>query len=42
MENFAVYQARFEDAGTALAAKSGERVVTQESNAAPAQTMPSQ
>ena len=37
MENFAVYQARFEDAGTALAAKSGERVVTQESNAAPAQ-----
>ncbi|UFX41874.1 lytic transglycosylase domain-containing protein [Bradyrhizobium sp. 41S5] len=37
MENFAVYQARFEDAGTALAAKSGERVVTQESDAAPAQ-----
>ncbi|UGY03302.1 lytic transglycosylase domain-containing protein [Bradyrhizobium quebecense] len=37
MENFAVYQARFDDAGTALAAKSGERVVTQESNAAPAQ-----
>ncbi|WP_050402483.1 lytic transglycosylase domain-containing protein [Bradyrhizobium embrapense] len=36
MENFAVYQARFEDAGTALAAKNGERVVTQESNAAPA------
>ncbi|MGY4312728.1 lytic transglycosylase domain-containing protein [Bradyrhizobium sp. JR3.5] len=42
MENFAVYQARFEDTGTAMAAKSGERVVTQESNAAPAQTMPSQ
>ncbi|AUC97232.1 lytic transglycosylase [Bradyrhizobium sp. SK17] len=37
MENFAVYQARFEDAGTALAAKSSDRVVTQESNAAPAQ-----
>ncbi|MBR0895005.1 lytic transglycosylase domain-containing protein [Bradyrhizobium tropiciagri] len=36
MENFAVYQARFEDAGAALA-KNGERVVTQESNAAPAQ-----
>ncbi|QOZ34264.1 lytic transglycosylase domain-containing protein [Bradyrhizobium sp. CCBAU 53421] len=36
MENFAVYQARFEDAGTAIAG-SGERVVTQESNAAPAQ-----
>ncbi|MHC2438112.1 lytic transglycosylase domain-containing protein [Bradyrhizobium sp. USDA 4451] len=35
MENFAVYQARFEDAGTAMA-KNGERVVTQESNAAPA------
>ncbi|MGY3445382.1 MULTISPECIES: lytic transglycosylase domain-containing protein [unclassified Bradyrhizobium] len=35
MENFAVYQARFEDAGTAIA-KNGERVVTQESNAAPA------
>ncbi|MHC2334450.1 lytic transglycosylase domain-containing protein [Bradyrhizobium sp. USDA 4454] len=34
MENFAVYRARFEDAGTALA-KNGERVVTQESNAAP-------
>ncbi|WP_375782841.1 transglycosylase SLT domain-containing protein [Bradyrhizobium sp. Pha-3] len=42
MENFAVYQARFEDAGTALAAKNGERVVTQESNAAPAERMPSQ
>lgn len=37
MENFAVYQARFEDTGTALAAKSSDRVVTQESNAAPAQ-----
>ncbi|WP_298267967.1 lytic transglycosylase domain-containing protein [uncultured Bradyrhizobium sp.] len=37
MENLAVYQARFEDAGTALAAKSSDRVVTQESNAAPAQ-----
>lgn len=43
MENFAVYQARFEDAGTAVAATSGERVVTQESNAAPAgATIPSQ
>ncbi|MGY3490186.1 soluble lytic murein transglycosylase [Bradyrhizobium sp. USDA 4011] len=42
MENFAVYQARFEDAGTALAAKSGERVVTQESNAAPGEAMPPQ
>ncbi|KRQ09464.1 lytic transglycosylase [Bradyrhizobium pachyrhizi] len=41
MENFAVYQARFEDAGTAVA-KNGERVVTQESNAAPAEAMPSQ
>ena len=41
MENFAVYQARFEDAGTAIA-KNGERVVTQESNAAPAEAMPSQ
>ncbi|WP_342728934.1 lytic transglycosylase domain-containing protein [Bradyrhizobium sp. B097] len=39
MENFAVYQARFEDAGTALAAKSGERVVTQESNAAPGEAI---
>ncbi|TWC05502.1 soluble lytic murein transglycosylase [Bradyrhizobium macuxiense] len=37
MENFAVYQARFEDAGTAVAAESGERVVRQETNAAPAQ-----
>ncbi|GKQ50872.1 lytic transglycosylase domain-containing protein [Bradyrhizobium sp. Ce-3] len=36
MENFAVYQVRFDDAGTAMA-KNGERVVTQESNAAPAQ-----
>ena len=36
MENFVVYRARFEDAGTAIAAKSGERVVTQETNAAPA------
>jgi soluble lytic murein transglycosylase len=36
MENFAVYQVRFEDADTAVA-KNGERVVTQESNAAPAQ-----
>ncbi|WFU52657.1 lytic transglycosylase domain-containing protein [Bradyrhizobium pachyrhizi] len=41
MENFAVYQARFEDAGTAVA-KNGERAVTQESNAAPAEAMPSQ
>lgn len=41
VENFAVYQARFEDAGTAMA-KNGERVVTQESNAAPAEAMPSQ
>ncbi|MCP1832991.1 soluble lytic murein transglycosylase [Bradyrhizobium sp. USDA 4532] len=41
MENFAVYQARFEDADTAVA-KNGERVVTQESNAAPAEAMPSQ
>ncbi|MGL3208483.1 lytic transglycosylase domain-containing protein [Bradyrhizobium sp. BR 1433] len=40
MENFAVYQARFEDADTAVA-KNGERVVTQESNAAPAEAMPS-
>ncbi len=37
MENFAVYQARFDDAGTAIAAKSSDRVVTQETNAAPAQ-----
>lgn len=36
MENFAVYRARFEDAGTAVAAKSGDRFVTQETNAAPA------
>ncbi|MGY2806524.1 lytic transglycosylase domain-containing protein [Bradyrhizobium sp. USDA 4506] len=41
MENFAVYRARFEDADTAVA-KNGERVVTQESNAAPAEAMPSQ
>ncbi|MCA6101677.1 lytic transglycosylase domain-containing protein [Bradyrhizobium australafricanum] len=41
MENFAVYQARFEDAGTAVAKNDG-RVVTQESNAAPAEAMPSQ
>ncbi|WP_050384534.1 lytic transglycosylase domain-containing protein [Bradyrhizobium pachyrhizi] len=41
MENFAVYQVRFEDADTAVA-KNGERVVTQESNAAPAEAMPSQ
>ncbi|MVT64330.1 transglycosylase SLT domain-containing protein [Bradyrhizobium pachyrhizi] len=41
MENFAVYQARFEDADTAVA-KNGERAVTQESNAAPAEAMPSQ
>ncbi|QIG92209.1 MULTISPECIES: lytic transglycosylase domain-containing protein [unclassified Bradyrhizobium] len=36
MENFAVYRVRFDDAGTAMA-KNGEHVVTQESNAAPAQ-----
>lgn len=36
VENLAVYRARFEDAGMALA-KNGARVVTQESNAAPAQ-----
>ncbi|MGY4570578.1 MULTISPECIES: lytic transglycosylase domain-containing protein [Bradyrhizobium] len=41
MENFAVYQVRFEDADTAVA-KNGERVVTQESNAAPTEAMPSQ
>jgi soluble lytic murein transglycosylase len=36
MENLAVYRARFEDAGSAMA-KNGERVVTQETNAAPTQ-----
>ncbi|MBR0872573.1 lytic transglycosylase domain-containing protein [Bradyrhizobium tropiciagri] len=42
IENLAVYRARFEDAGTAMA-KNGERVVTQETNAAPAgATVPSQ
>jgi soluble lytic murein transglycosylase len=35
IENLAVYQARFEDAGTAMA-KNGARAVTQETNAAPA------
>ncbi|QPF81957.1 transglycosylase SLT domain-containing protein [Bradyrhizobium genosp. L] len=39
MENFAVYRARFEDAGTAMA-KNSERVGTQESNAAPAALPP--
>ncbi|KWV57369.1 lytic transglycosylase [Bradyrhizobium macuxiense] len=37
MENFAVYRARFEHAGTAVAAKSGEGAITQETNAAPGQ-----
>lgn len=41
VENMAVYRARFEDAGTAMA-KNGERVVTQETNAAPAEALPSQ
>ncbi|WGS02447.1 lytic transglycosylase domain-containing protein [Bradyrhizobium sp. ISRA443] len=42
MENLAVYRARFEDAGTAVAAKGGD-VMTQETNAAPAATaIPSQ
>jgi soluble lytic murein transglycosylase len=35
IENLAVYQARFEDAGRAMA-KNGARAVTQETNAAPA------
>jgi soluble lytic murein transglycosylase len=38
MENLLVYRVRFED-GTAVAAKSEQRVVTQETNAAPA-TLP--
>jgi soluble lytic murein transglycosylase len=37
MENLAVYRARFEGSDTAVVAKNGERVVTQETNAAPAQ-----
>lgn len=42
IENLAVYRARFEDAGTAMA-KNGERIVTQETNAAPpGATVPSQ
>ena len=42
IENLAVYRARFEDAGTAMA-KNGERVVTHETNAAPpGATVPSQ
>ncbi|MBR1156367.1 lytic transglycosylase domain-containing protein [Bradyrhizobium sp. JYMT SZCCT0428] len=35
IENLAVYRVRF-DSGTAIAAKTGERVATQETNAAPA------
>jgi soluble lytic murein transglycosylase len=35
IENLRVYRVRFEDSAAAVAAKSGERVVTQESNAAP-------
>ncbi|WGS30913.1 lytic transglycosylase domain-containing protein [Bradyrhizobium sp. ISRA464] len=43
MENLAVYRARFEDAGTAIAAKGGDGVTTQETNAAPAASaIPSQ
>ncbi|KJC59432.1 lytic transglycosylase [Bradyrhizobium sp. LTSPM299] len=42
MENFAVYRARFEASDAAVVAKNGERVVTQETNAAPMATMPSQ
>jgi soluble lytic murein transglycosylase len=34
IENLAVYRVRF-DSGTAVAAKSDQRVVTQETNAAP-------
>ncbi|WP_407170266.1 transglycosylase SLT domain-containing protein [Bradyrhizobium sp. ORS 111] len=42
MENLAVYRARFEDADSAVA-KTGDGVVTQETNAAPADTaIPSQ
>ena len=37
IENLAVYRVRFDNSGTAVAAKSGERVVTQETNAAPAE-----
>jgi len=36
IENLRVYRVRFEDSAAAVASKSGERVVTQESNAAPA------
>ncbi|MCA6120512.1 lytic transglycosylase domain-containing protein [Bradyrhizobium sp. WSM 1704] len=35
IENLAVYRARFEDAGTAMAEKKNDRAVTQETNAAP-------
>ena len=35
IENLAVYRVRFEDSGTAVAAKTDQRVVTQETNAAP-------
>lgn len=35
MENVLVYRVRFDDSGTAVAAKSDARVVTQETNAAP-------
>ena len=41
MENFAVYRARFEDAGSAVA-KNDARVGTQETNAAPAAAAPPQ
>jgi soluble lytic murein transglycosylase len=36
MENLLVYRARFDDGGAAMVAKSDQRVMTQETNAAPA------